>query len=510
VVRDLADIETARFWKDSPEVLSGELRPQDIGTEVFLMPCAGHVEKEGSFTNTQRLVQWRDKALDPPGDARSDLHFFYHLIRRVKAHYADSENPRDWPVRHLTWDYPEHGPQREPSAEAVLKEINGYFTVNGDALPTYEKLQSDGSTACGCWIYCGVFANEENQAARRKPHWEQEEMASEWGWAWPENRRIIYNRASADSEGNPWSERKRYLWWNEEESKWETTGDNPDTADTKSPTYVPPEDAEAEEAIAGDKPFGLQADGVGWLFAPMGIEDGPFPTHYEPHESPVENYLYAQRANPRRQQFKPDDFNGLNPYNPSGGEPGADEYPFMLSTYRLTEHHCAGGFTRTVGYLSELQPAMFVEVHPELAAQRGLVNGGWATISTARAAIEARVLVTDRQRPVNVDGRKIHQVGLPYHWGSRGMTTGGAANDLTSIVLDPNVHIQEVKALSCDIQPGRRPRGAELPKFVAAKRERALTARAAAPRTEPGEVTNTEPPGRKQDQDQEGKGGPNA
>jgi formate dehydrogenase major subunit len=153
---------------------------------------------------------------------------------------------------------------------------------------------------------------------------------------------------------------------------------------------------------------------------------------------------------------------------------------------------------------------MFVEVHPELARQRGLVNGGWATIITARAAIEARVLVTDRIRPIQLDGRRIHQVGLPYHWGSKGMTTGGAANDLMSIVLDPNVHIQEVKALTCDIQPGRRPRGADLPTFVADKRNRALAARATAPRVEPEEVVNTEPPGRRDDDSQEGKGGPDA
>src|SRR3712207_4329898 len=147
VVRDLADIETSRFWKDSPEVQSGELRPEDIGTEVFLMPCAGHVEKEGSFTNTQRLVQWRDKALEPPGDARSELHFFYHLIRRIKAHYADSADPRDWPIRNLTWDYPVHGPEQEPSAEAVLKEINGFEIATGRPVTSFAELRNDGSTA---------------------------------------------------------------------------------------------------------------------------------------------------------------------------------------------------------------------------------------------------------------------------------------------------------------------------------------------------------------------------
>jgi formate dehydrogenase major subunit len=206
----------------------------------------------------------------------------------------------------------------------------------------------------------------------------------------------------------------------------------------------------------------MQSDGRSWLFVPQGLEDGPMPTHYEPHESPFPNPLYSQRANPRRQQFP----RAENPYNPSGGDAGSSVYPYVATTYRLTEHHTAGGMTRTVPYLSELQPAMFCEVSPELAAEAGLEHGGWATIYSSRTAIEARVLVTDRIRPIEVQGRKTHQVGLPYHWGTRGLTTGGAANDLTAIVLDPNVHIQEVKAFSVGIKPGRRPRGDKLTEFV--------------------------------------------
>ena len=209
----------------------------------------------------------------------------------------------------------------------------------------------------------------------------------------------------------------------------------------------------------------MQGDGKGWLYAPSGLIDGPMPTHYEPHESPFANPLYGQRANPRRQQ------NDLaeDSYNP----PGSSSYPYVVTTYRLTEHHTAGGMTRFTPYLSELQPQMFVEVHPELAEERGLEHGGWATIVTARSAIEARVMVTDRMRPVTVDGQVRHQVGLPYHWGQRGLVTGGAANDLAHMALDPNVNIQEVKAFTCDIRPGRRPRGRALPEFVADKRERA-------------------------------------
>jgi formate dehydrogenase major subunit len=239
--------------------------------------------------------------------------------------------------------------------------------------------------------------------------------------------------------------------------------DIPDFEETKSPHYVPPDGSEAEKAIAGDHPFIMQSDGRAWLYVPQGLEDGPLPAHYEPHESPFHNPLYAERANPARQQNDlPEDRS-----DPSDGAPGADVYPYVMTTYRLTEHHTAGGMSRTVPYLSELQPAMFCEVSPELAQEARLEHGGWATIYSARAAIEARVLVTDRIPPVTVQGRTTHQVGLPYHWGTRGLTTGDSANDLTHMTLDPNVHIQEVKASTCGIRPGRRPRGAALPAFVA-------------------------------------------
>ena len=207
VVRDLADIETARFWKDSPEVRSGELRTEDIETEVFLMPAAGHVEKEGHFTNTQRLLQWRDKALEPPGDARSELHFMHHLAKRMFKHYAGSERERDWPIVNLRWDYPEHGEHEEPEAESVLREINGYDVATGRPVSGFADLRADGSTASGCWIYSGCYADGVNQTRRRKPGdldspggW----VSPEWGWAWPANRRILYNRASADPQGRPW------------------------------------------------------------------------------------------------------------------------------------------------------------------------------------------------------------------------------------------------------------------------------------------------------------------
>ncbi|GII77168.1 formate dehydrogenase subunit alpha [Sphaerisporangium rufum] len=452
VVRDMTLIETATFWRDGPEIETGELRPEDIGTEVFFLPAASHVEKEGTFTQTQRLLQWREKAVEPPGDCRSDLWFYYHLGKRIRQRLADDEIDR--PLRDLTWDYPEHGESREPSAEAVLREING-TGPDGRALSSYLDLKADGSTRCGCWIYCGVYADEVNQAARRKPGGEQSLVAPEWGWAWPLNRRMLYNRASADPRGRPWSERKAYVWWDEERGEW-TGADVPDFERDKSPDYRPPPGATAQAAISGTDPFIMQADGKGWLFAPSGLGDGPLPAHYEPHESPLPNLLYGQRANPARKIYdRPE-----TPYNPAG----SSRFPYVLTTYRLTEHHTAGGMSRTLPYLAELQPEMFCEVSPELAAERGLVNGGWATIVTSRAAIEARVLVSGRVRALRLQGRTIHQVGVPYHWGwaGGGVVTGDAANDLMPIVLDPNVYIQEGKASTCDIRPGRRPTGRAL------------------------------------------------
>jgi len=467
VVRDFSETETASFWYDSPEIETGELEPEGIGTEVFFLPGAAHTEKDGSFTNTQRLLQWHHKAVDPKGDCRSELWFMYHLGRKVREKLADSEDPKDRPILDLAWDYPTEGPYDEPDAEAVLREIGGW-DAEGDALPSYLPLENDGSTTCGCWIYAGCYADETNQTARRKPGSEQSWVAPEWAWAWPMNRRIIYNRASADPEGKPWSEKKKYVWWDEEQGQW-TGYDVPDFSPTKRPDYEPPDDAIAEDAIRGDSPFIMQAEGRGWIFVPAGLTDGPLPTHYEPQESPFENALYNQQSNPVRQQFP----RGDNPYNPSNGHPGARVFPYVLSTYRLTEHHTAGGMSRTAERLSELQPEMFCEVSPELAEERGLENGGWATVVTTRTAIEARVLVSDRIAPMKVQDRIVHQVGMPYHWGSRGVVRGDSANDLLGLVLDSNVHIGEYKVATCDIRPGRRPRGPDLVELVEDYRRRA-------------------------------------
>ena len=472
VVRDVNMIESATFWKDGPEIATGELRTEDIDTEVFFLPAATHVEKAGSFTQTQRLLQWRHKAVDPPGDARPELDFYYRLGCLVRERLAGSQLERDRPLLDLVWDYEldEHG---EVQPESVLAEINGRHLTGpraGEMLDGFTDMRADGSTDGGCWIYTGVYKDGVNQAARRRPGQEQDDTAHEWGWAWPMDRRILYNRASADPDGKPWSERKAYVWWDEDAQRW-TGRDVPDFQVDKPPSFRPEEGAQGPDALAGDDPFVMQADGKGWLYAPSGLLDGPMPTHYEPHESPVDNPVYDQQANPTRQVFRRPD----NLSHPSGTEPGADVFPFVFTTYRLTEHHTAGGMSRWVPYLAELQPEFFCEISPELARLRGLEHLGWATITTARAAIEARVMVTDRVVPLHVGGTVVHQIGLPYHWGvgEEALVQGDSANDLFGLALDRNVHIQESKVASCDITPGRRPTGPALLRHVEAYRTRA-------------------------------------
>ena len=455
VVRDFNLIETADFWRSAPEIERGEVRPEEIQTEVFFFPCASHVEKDGSFTNTQRLLQWHHAAVDPPGDARSELHFLYHLGRRLRALYEGSTDDKDRPILDLTWDYPVKGEHQEPDAEAVLREINGFEVESGETIESFQDLKDDGTTACGCWIYSGSYAKGKNMTARRKPGGEQDWVASEWGWAWPSNRRILYNRASADPDGKPWSDAKKYVWWDEEKGRW-TGYDNPDFIPDRRPDYRPDDEAEGLERIGGASPFIMQADGLGWIYAPNGLMDGPLPTHYEPQEGLIENPLYRQQCNPSRMEWS----RKGNPYHKAFGDP---RFPFLVTTFRLTEHHTAGGMSRWLPWLSELQPEMFCEVTPELARMRNLENGGWATITTARGEIEARVLVTRRLRPLKLGKRTIQQIGLPYHWGSKGVVTGDAANELISFVADPNVSIQESKAFTADIKSGRRARGRRAP-----------------------------------------------
>ena len=457
VVRDFALVETAEFWSKSPEHEKGEVRAEDIGTEVFFFPAAVHTEKNGSFTQTQRLAQWHHQAIEPPGDARSELHFIYHLGKRLKELYAGSADPKDQPIRDLSWEYKVEGRIEEPSAEDVLAEINGYTVADRKPVSAYTKLKDDGSTAAGCWLYTGVYADGKNHAANREIAADPEHLGHNWGFSWPANRRIMYNRASADLHGRPWSERKKLIWWDEAEKKW-AGNDVPDFIADRPPEYRVAKDAKGLDTISGDDPFIMQPDGKGWLFAPTGMLDGPLPTHYEPFESPVRNSIYGQQCNPARFEYPRRENTLARPYDD-------ERYPYVLTTYRLTEHHTSGAMSRWLSWLAELQPEMFCELSPELAHDKGLRNGDWAIICSARGEIEARVLVTERMRPLKMGRRFIHQIGLPYHWGNSGLITGDSANELLAFGADPNVTIMESKAITGDIRAGRRDRGKPKPFF---------------------------------------------
>jgi formate dehydrogenase major subunit len=449
VVRDMVEVETASFWLDSPEVGRGELNPEEIDTEVFLFPAAGHTEKGGCFTNTQRLNQFHEKAVDPPGDARSETWFMYHLGRRLKERVRNDPRPRHAALNALTWDYSTEGAIAEPVVEEVLQEINGRTLEDGKLVAGFRDLKADGSTSCGCWIYSGIFPRpDENVARKREP---RDSYGHGWGFAWPADRRILYNRASARPDGRPWSERKKLIWWDANKKEW-TGFDVPDFTVTKAPDYRPPDNAEGDAALAGDKPFIMHPEGLGRLYVPSGLKDGPLPTHYEPLESPIKNPVYpAQQVNPGANRLvRPD-----NQYATSPDE----RFPYIATTYRLTEHHTAGGMSRYLSHLCELQPEFFCEISPELAKEVGVEHRGWVTIVTARGIVEARAMVTPRMPPIHLNGKTVHHVGLPYHWGYKGLVKGDSANDLLALSEEPNVRIMESKALLCNVFPGRRERG---------------------------------------------------
>src|SRR2546421_3307237 len=476
-VRDMVEVESANFWRESPEIERGELKTEEIETEVFFFPAAGYAEKEGAFTNTQRLLQWREKAVDPPGDCRSDAWFIHQLALRLIAKVKESRDPVDEPLRVLDWWYPEDH-LGDPKMEAVLAEINGWYTNpvagvgdpggsdgvvfgidrdgnahHGPQVNGFAELKSDGSTSSGCWIYSGVLGRDGvNKANSRKS---RDYLGHGWGFAWPSDRRIIYNRASARPDGGPWSERKKLVWWDSE--KW-TGIDVSGFVQGKPPDYEPEMGAEGLDAIPGDAPFVLHEDGLGWIYVPKGLQDGPLPTHYEPLESPVSNELYSRDTNPAERWFARQE----NRFAP----PGDPRFPYVLTTYRLTEHHTAGGMSRFLSHLAELQPEMFAEISPELAAELKINNGDHICIVTLRAAIEARALVSRRIRVLRANGKTLHQVAVPYHFGTAGLVRGGAANDLLTISGEPNVTIMEAKACTCNIWPGRLSSGPAFAEFL--------------------------------------------
>ena len=483
VVRDMYEIETAAYWKRPG------IDPAKIKTEVFYLPAASHVEKEGSFTNTQRLIQYRDKCVEPPDDARSEPWFLTELCLRLKKLYRDSTKGRDRPIQDLTWDYRREGTKLEPVVEDIVKEINGYTVADGKVVKDFTKLKDDGSTACGAWIFSGIMPEEGVNLGRRRPvrmPVDNEAAASrpaeapqkkpdndgrpydgfDWCFTWPANRHLLYNRASADPQGKPWSERKKFIWWDPEYDNGDGTKgrwvgyDNPDFPETKPPTAKAVIDGQGLDAHSGSDPFTMNPEGRGRIYAPTGLVDGPLPTHYEPVESPVNNLLYPKTPNDPVVKY------WRRPDNPDHGVDNP-EFPYAITTYRLTEHHVAGAMSRWEPWLSELQPALFAEISEELAAEKGVKHGDWITIWTKRGEVEARAMVTQRMKPLQIGDRTIHQIGLPFHFGYAGLVKGDVSNDLLLLVADRNVSMHGAKSFTCNMRAGRRSHPGEDSSFVA-------------------------------------------
>jgi formate dehydrogenase major subunit len=451
VVKDIFVTETAEFWK-APGV-----SPKDVKTEVFFLPAAPAAEKDGSLTNTMRLIQWHERAVKPPGDVTSDAEFFVSLAKRLQKMYAGSKKDRDQGFLAASFQYGDD--PKEPNMELVLKEINGYATQEitdkdgkvvykpGQALNTFAHMTDDGKTAGGCWIYTGVTVEGPdgkliNKSNLRKPADDKDYLAHGWGFAWPANRRILYNRASADLQGKPWSEKKKLIWWDPA-----APGQEPDKKGKWVGLDVPDFNAFlAPDAKNGDKPFIMRADLVGAFFGPL--PDGPFPEHYEPVESPTKNLLSKQQMNPVAKIWSvPDQKNDLAPV-------ASPDYPYVVTTYRLTEHHLSGVMSRYLPMLAELFHSHFAEISNELAAELGIKNGERITIATPRGKIHTTAMVTSRLKPFMIDGKKTHQIGIPWHWGYNGISKGDITNDLSASVGDPTVYIQETKAFLCSVKKG--------------------------------------------------------
>jgi formate dehydrogenase-N alpha subunit len=417
VVSDIWQTETANFWK----------RPgadtANIKTEVFLLPAVGSYEKEGSITNSGRWMQWRWKAADGPGQAMDDLWMLDQIARRLMKLYAEEGGPSAESICKLWWNYGvDH-----PDVHAVAKEINGYDLTTGKLMASFGGLKDDGTTSSGNWLYCASYTEDGNMAARRDPTPGPFNVGlyPNWAWCWPVNRRIIYNRASVDLNGEPWDKEHPVIWW--QDGKW--VGDVPDGG--WPPIAVDP--------AATKWPFIMKPEGFARIFG-MDRVDGPLPEHYEPWESPVENTMSGQQINPAITIWRAEE----------RGDRG--KYPIVCSTYRLCEHWQGGQMTRNMPWVIEAQPEPFCEMSEELAIEKGIANGDRVVVESARGQMNVVALVTKRFKPFQMNGTKVHQVGVIWHWGFIGLSTGDSANLLTPHIGDPNTTIPEFKAFLVDVR----------------------------------------------------------
>jgi formate dehydrogenase major subunit len=429
-VMDSLPTTSSEFWH-APGV-----DPSEVQTEVFVLPATHWIEKDGSFTNSGRWSQWKDQVVPPEHESRHDQWMLADLFLRVRELYRRDGGKFPDPVMDLTLPYRDPA---KPQLDEIAREVNGQNLKSGKRLETFLDLADDGTTTAGNWIYTGSYPESGNQMKRRNGVQDPKGndptgmgFYPEWAWSWPANRRILYNRASADPAGKPWDSKRPGIRWDAGQKLW--VGDVPD--------YLP--DADPGDP-ASPLPFIMTGEGTGRLFS-NGLTDGPFPEHYEPIESPIENPLHPQvSASP-----------AAFLYDEAAGRPNrfgnADEFPYIATSYRLTEHEHY--VTQHVERLVKLQPEAFVEIPDELAREKGIETGDMVRVWSKRGKLEVRALVTKRLGPLTIDGRKTFHIGIPIHWGYVGIKTGDhwLANALTPFVGDATVRTPEFKAFLVNLE----------------------------------------------------------
>ena len=440
IVIDPLRTETAEFWTNHAEY--NDVKTADIQTAVFRLPSTCFAEEDGSLTNSGRWLQWHWKGAEAPGEGKGDLEIVAAMFTRLRALYKSEGGAFPDPIVNLTWPYKIPG---RPSAEELAMEYNGRALADlpdpkdktktlvkaGELLAGFGQLRDDGTTACGCWIYSGAWTQAGNQMARRDnsdPYGVGQTL--NWAWSWPANRRILYNRASSDPSGKPWDPRRRLVAWN---GKAWGGADVPDMRP----------DAAPDEEVG---PFIMTAEGVARMFAPTGLAEGPLPEHYEPLESPLPNNPMhpnndKARANPAVRVFKGD--------REQFGT--AKDFPYAATSYRLTEHFHY--WTKNVLTSAIIQPQQFVEIGVELAKEKGIADGDWVKVSSKRGYLKAVAIVTPRIASLDCDGKKVHTVGLPNHWGFVGVARQGyLVNTLTPFVGDANTQTPEYKSFIVNLE----------------------------------------------------------
>jgi formate dehydrogenase major subunit len=432
--------ETSNFWENHGEL--NNVDPTKIQTEVFRLPSSCFAEEDGSLVNSGRTLVWHWKGADPPGDAKEDPEIVAEIFTRIRALYEKEGGIFPDPILNLTWDYKI---ATKPTADELAREYNGkaladvtdpkdptkVLAKEGEQLPGFGALKDDGTTTCGNWLFCGAYTQAGNMAARRDTSDPSGlGLYPGWGFSWPANRRILYNRASCDPSGKPWDSRRKVVWWTG--TKW-AGNDVPDIRPDAPPQEV--------------QPFIMNPEGVGRLFGVDRMPDGPFPEHYEPFEAPTANAFHPKVGpNPAARIFKGDRENLGK----------AEEFPYAATTYRLTEHFHF--WSKHVRALAVVQPEQFVEMDESLARKKGIRNGDWVKVRSKRGEIVAKAMVTKRIKPLMVNGKETHTVGIPIHWGFNGLAKPGyLANTLTPFVGDASVQTPEFKAFLVDVE--KAPKG---------------------------------------------------